>query len=514
MLTGTFLQSCAEKYGDKTAVAAGGQSLNYDELNHLANRFASALRSLGIQPGQYVGIFLRNIIEYPIAYFGIAKAGAVSVHLPLRFAEGEFNHALNKIPLAALIIEASMTGQIAWARRFVEPARLICVGDPAPDGAARFAALLDAAESPIGVASIDENSAAAILFTSGTTGFPKGAIQPHRGRFVSAQIAQADFNITPDDVLAVASPLYHAAGLYTWFHTGLYAGATAVLLPAWDAEQFMERCGALRITGAFAVPTQLAMLLRHPRFDPARLRSLRLVVFGGAPADPALIAELERSLPAVRFVQNYGQTETGPILSQHPEDRPRAPASIGRPNALAAVALFVARGKPAGAGEAGELATRGAHLMLGYYGDAEASAEFFKYGDGWGATGDLATRDEEGFITLMGRTRDTIISGAVNIYPAELERVARSHPDVADCAAFGVKDALWGELPAIAVMKKDGSALSEEALRAHFEGGDIARFKRPRAIFMVDSLPYTPAGKLLRSELKNRFPALTHKPAT
>ena len=355
---------------------------------------------------------------------------------------------------------------------------------------------------------MDENGAAAILFTSGTTGYPKGAIQPHHGRFLSAQAALEDFGVTASDVLAVASPLYHAAGLCAWFQTGVLAGAAAVLLPAWDPEQFMDACAAHAITGAFAVPTQLAMLLRHPGFDRARLETLRLVVYGGAAADPALIAELERALPQVRFVQNYGQTETGPLFSQYPEDRRANPAAIGRPNKLIEVEVFAAQGRPAAVGEIGEIATRGLHVTQGYYDDADATREFFKSGDAWGWTGDLAVRDALGYLTLVGRTKDTIISGAVNIYPSELERVAAAHPDIADCAAFGLKDEVWGELPAIAVVRRPGATLSEAGVQALFEGGEIARYKRPRAVFFVESLPYTPAGKLLRGDLKKRFPAV------
>lgn len=494
--------AAARRLGAKAAVIAGDRGIGFDELDDLANRFANALAGIGVAPGDRIGIFLRNIAEYPIAYFGIAKAGAVSVHIPLRFVEADFDYALRRVPLAALVLEDSMTQQIGWAARHLPSSRIIQVGAKA--AAPSFADLVAGANADAPAIAVAEDSAGLILFTSGTTGYPKGALQPHYGRCLSAQVGIADFGLTDADVLAVASPLYHAAGLLTWFQSGVAAGACAVLLPTWDPATFMEAVQRHRITGAFAVPTQLAMLLRHPGFDASRLRTLRIVVYGGAPSDPRLIEELARALPETRLVQNYGMTESGPLFSQGPEDRRVNPSALGRPNATLEVELFAEPGRPAAIGEPGEIATRGRHLMLGYYGDEQATREFFRSGDGWGWTGDLGVRDENGMITLVGRTRDTIISGALNIYPSELERVAKQHPGVADCAAFGLPDDIWGELPAIAVVSKPGAPMREADLLALFEE-TIARFKRPRQVFFVESLPYTIAGKLRRAELRKQL---------
>ena len=505
---GELPRRAARRLGARTAVIAGDRRIGFDELDDLANRFANALAGIGVAPGDRIGIFLRNIAEYPIAYFGAAKAGAVSVHLPLRFVEGEFDYALRRIPLAALVIERSMTQQIGWARKHLPSSRIIGVGagpgpGPGEEGPS-FGSLVAGARAGAPETVVAEDSAGLILFTSGTTGYPKGALQPHYGRCVSSQVAIADFWLSDSDVIAVASPLYHAAGLLTWFQSGVAAGACAVLLPSWDPATFMEAVERHRITGAFAVPAQLAMLLRHPAFDASRLRTLRIIAYGGAPSDPGLIAELERALPATRLVQNYGMTEIGPLFSQGPEDRRVNPLALGRPNATLEVEVFAEPGRPAATGEPGEIATRGCHVMLGYYGDEQATREFFRSGDGWGWTGDLGVRDENGMITLVGRTKDTIISGAVNIYPSELERAAKQHPRVADCAAFGLPDDVWGELPAIAVVSKPGGPIAEAELLALFEGA-VARFKRPRRIFFVDSLPYTIAGKLQRAVLRKQF---------
>lgn len=509
MLIGELLAQSAARFGDRIALVDGDRAIRYAELDALANRCANGLRRFGIAPGDLVGILAGNSAHYATLYFGIARTSAVSVHLPTRFAPAELDYALKKVPLAALFIDRALQSLVAVASQHLPARSIVLIDETVSPTRPTVGALLAREHDVAPPCHVDADSASAILFTSGTTGYPKGAIQPHRGRIVSSQAALADFSLRCDDVLALASPLYHAAGLYTWFQTGICAGAKIVVMHGWDPQAFIAAVERHRITGAFAVPTQLAMLLHHPAFDAQRLASLRLIVYGGAPGDPTLIAALERALPQVRFVQNYGQTETGPLFSQQPHERERRPDAIGKPNTTIEVALFKAPGEHARPGEVGEIATRGPHVSLGYFDDAAATRELFRSGDGWAWTGDLATADAEGVLALVGRTKDTIIAGGINIYPSELERVAKSHPGVADCAAFGIADATWGELPALAVVAKPQSKLSAGDVAALFESGEaIGRHKRPRAVFFVEALPYTPAGKLLRGELKKRFPEL------
>ncbi len=511
MLIGELLEASARRFGDRVALVDGDRSTTYAELNALANRCAHGLRTLGIAPGDRVGILAGNSEHYATIYFGIAKAAAVSVHLPVRFAAAELDYALKKVPLAALFIDPALQSLVAVASQHLPARRVVFIDEAVSTMRPTLGSVLHGQADVPPPCTIEPHSASAILFTSGTTGFPKGAIQPHHGRWLSSQVSLADFALQPDDVLALASPLYHAAGLYTWFQTGICAGAKIVVMHGWDPQAFIAAVERHRITGAFAVPTQLAMLLKHPAFDAERLASLRLIVYGGAPGDPTLVAALERALPQVRFVQNYGQTETGPLFSQQPHERRVAPESIGRPNTMVEVAVFKAPGTPAAPGEIGELATRGAHVALGYFDDAAATRDLFRSDDGWAWTGDLATADSAGFLSLVGRTKDTIIAGGINIYPSELERVAKTHPGVADCAAFGIADPTWGELPALAVVSRPGVDLSAAELTALFESGEqIGRHKRPRAVYFVDALPYTPAGKLLRVELRRMLATPSH----
>ncbi|MFN0305320.1 MAG: class I adenylate-forming enzyme family protein [Burkholderiales bacterium] len=504
---GDIIAASARQYAERTAIVGYHQGLTFRAVDRLANKFANGLSALGLAPGARVGIIVSNRWEYAIAYFGIAKAGMVSVHISTRYEQGGVEQVLKSVPLEAIIIDDAMRDRIGWANPFLADARIIIAGGRTDGEMRMMTTMLEMSSDSPPEITIDPDSVSAILFTSGTTGRPKASLQTHRGRVQSSEIALWDFSLQADDVIVVASPLSHTTGLYTWFQTGVLAGASTVLLPEWDAGVFVAAVSTLHVTGAFASASQLATLIKHPGFNAQRLSSLRLIVYGGAPANPVMIAAVERTLPHVRLVQNYGQTEVGPLFSQQPADRHLNPAAIGRPNGRVDVELFVRPGRRAAIGEIGEIATRGKHVSPGYFGDDEVTRNLFRGGDDWAWTGDLAIADEQGQLTLIGRTFDTIFAGGVSVYPGELERIVQRHPNVADCAAFGMADPTWGELPAIAVVPKPRTRVSPREVEALFTGAEIGQFNRPRAVFIVESLPYTPAGKLLRSELKKRFPS-------
>jgi acyl-CoA synthetase (AMP-forming)/AMP-acid ligase II len=497
-----ILAVAARREPDKAAVIGGGRVLDFGTLDREANRCANALLALGLGPGARVAIQCANRPEYALAHFGIARAGLACAHLSTRFTTEETRHALAQCEAAAAIVDAahaataiSLRGQLPRLRR------IVVIGG---DGDASFDAFVGGASADAPTAPVSSEAPATITFTGGTTGLPKGAVHTHAARVHWAKVAIHDFRLDRDEVAIVAAPLYHAAGGFIWFLPTLMAGGTCVLMPHWSAAEFVTEVERTRGTGAFMVPAQLRMLLDDPAFDPARLATLRKIVYGAAPSPTELIARAERLLPNCELIQNFGQTETGPLITQKPADRRRNPESLGRPSPHVEVAIFTAPGRRAAPGEVGEIAARGAHVMTGYLGDDAATREFFRDGDGWGFTGDLAVADADGLITLVDRVKDTIIAGGVNIYPAEIERVLARHPDVADCAAFGVPDAKWGELPIAAAVLRKGAAATADAL-AEFCAGHVARHKRPRRIEIVDALPRTAAGKIQRKLLKERF---------
>jgi len=504
VLLGEMLGRAALRFPDRTAVVSGSDAIGFAELDRRACRFANALSSRGIPPRSRIGILCRNSAEYAIAHFGAARAGCISVHLSTRYAPAELRYALRKTDCAALVLDPEFIGHYRAAEEALpsKPLLILSAG-AAPAPAIGFAEFLEGQPATAPSHDVGPSEPACINFTSGTTGDPKGAVASHRGRAISAAVAADDFSLSERDTIVVASPLYHAAGIFTWFQAAVFVGATSVMLPAWDVSALVDVVARHRVTGAFMVPAQLALLLGDPALDRSRLESLRLVVYGGAPARPELIDRAAAALPQVAFVQNYGSTEMGPLFSMLPKERAANPTALGRPNPAIEIALFAAPGRRAAMGEVGEIASRGPHVMLEYYRDPEQTAAFFKLGDGWGWTGDLGRMDEQGFITLAGRSKDTIISGGVNIYPAEIERVLLEHEAVRECAAFGIPDDTWGELPAAEVVLAPGSDIGAEAL-GDFCLSRMARFKRPRLIRIVEALPYTPSGKLDRRQIRER----------
>ena len=499
MATGELLAASARRFSDKPAILSGDDRISYGALDAAANRFAHGLIRAGIAPGDRVAILCGNRPEYAVAYFGIARAGAVSAHLSPRYLPGEIRHTLALVDARAVVVEAPLDGTVASLRDSLPALEtVIVVGDGA------YETFIDGhPETEPGLA-VDPGSPGSITFTGGTTGLPKAALMTHAGRAHWGRVAINDFGLDADEVGMVAAPLYHAAGGFIWFQPLIMAGASCVFQDHWDVGAFIAAIERHRGTGAFLVPAQISMLLDHPEFDAARLGSLRKIVYGAAPSPPALIARAEAALPHVALIQNFGQTETGPLITIHAEDRRRKPEALGHPSPLVDVAIFTEPGKRAAPGEIGEICARGVHVMGEYLGDEAETAAFFKGGDGWGWTGDLAFADEDGLITMVDRAKDMIISGGVNIYPAEIEKELDAHPEIAECAVFGIADERWGELPAVAVVLTSGAAVGADEL-AGFCEGRIARHKRPRRIELVDALPRSAAGKVLRNELREKF---------
>ncbi len=499
MLTGEILARAAARFPDRRAIIDGARWLDYRTLDRHASRFAHALIGLGLRPGERVAMLCGNRAEYAIAYFGIARAGGVSAHLSPRYTDDEIGHALALVEARLAVVEAPLADRVRAIRH-----RTPTLGDVIVVDEFGFGEFLDAMPEHDPGLALDAGDPASITFTGGTTGLPRGALLTHRARSYWARVAVHDFGLDETDVNMMAAPLYHAAGGFIWFQPTVAAGGTSVMMAHWNAAEFIaevERTGA---TGAFLVPAQIDMLLAEPAFEPDRLRSLKKLIFGAAPAPVALIERAEQALPWVALIQNFGQTETGPLITQTPSDRRREPASLGRALELIEAGVFTAPGVAAGPGEVGEIAAHGVHLMREYVGDADATAAFFRSGDGWGWTGDLATIGSDGLITLVGRATDVIIAGGVNIHPAEIERVLSEHPGIGDCAAFGVADPRWGELPSAAVVAADGASIDAEEIIA-FCAARLARHKRPRRVEVVDALPRSGAGKILRVVLQQRF---------
>jgi len=488
MTIGATLATAAAAYPQKTAFAMGKRSFSFSEADDLANRFANALIDAGIEPGSNVAVIGQNSLEYAIAYFGIARAGAASLHLSTRLTVDEILHCLDAGKATFAVCDPSVGNIQVTNRLSFDPEEFATRCDEMSNS------------DPMREAPLDTPSSAS--YTGGTTGFPKGGMHSARSRLTWATIALEFFDLGPDEVMALAAPMGHAAGGFIWFQPGVCAAATQVILPHWDVPAFMDAAERHDVTSTFLVPAQIRMLIDHPEFDPGRLASLRKIVYGGAPSPEGLIEEADARLPDCEFIQNYGMTEIGPLVTLYKKDRDKYPAAIGRPTERMECEIFLESGAPASIGEVGELCFRGNTLMQEYLGDPEQTAAFFRNGDGWGWTGDLAVRNEDDIISLVGRSKDMIISGGLNVYPEEIERILADLPAVQDCAVFGLPDDTFGELPAAVIVAADGT--TAEDIEAACEGL-IARHKRPRRIRLVAEIPKSPAGKVLRTVLREKY---------
>ena len=493
-VTGDILRRSAARSPERASIVFDGKNVSYAELDRMTQQCAHALAER-LPPGAKIGFMLRNSPAYAIGFYGAARSGCVSVHVSPRYTPSELAYVCRQTGVETWIVDAKTrpTAEATFHELGVVPDLI---------DASSFDAFLDGhPETPV-ARTIRPEDLFCIQYTSGTTGHPKGVVLSHRSRILSAIAAVEDIPLHAEDILAVTTPLCHAAGIFTWFQPALLAGATSIFLRGWSPKELSTQVAAHGITGAFMVPTQIAMLLDEGDFK--GLDGLRKIVYGGAATSQKLLERAEAALPHVTFVQALGSTETGHLLCQTPEERRKNPQAVGKPGPRIEHCLFTEKGEVASPGEVGELAVRGAVLMEGYLDAPEETRAYFKSDDGWGFTGDLALADDEGILTLVGRTKERILSGGTNIYPAELEGMLSEHPDVLECAVFAVPDKKWGELPAAAVVRRDGASVTEGEL-LDFAGERTARFKRVRYIFFVDELPKTGSGKVKRNLLKKNY---------
>jgi acyl-CoA synthetase (AMP-forming)/AMP-acid ligase II len=507
-VTGDVLARTAARLPGKTALICHDEQLSYREMDAGANRAANALLALGLKKGAKVAIMARNVPAYALIYYGAARSGHVLVHTSTRYIADELAYVLNKSDSEALIVEAPFA-DIAQAAILKCPAvkHLIVIDDitgecKTPPDLTTFPDLVDQAPDSSPDVEIAGSDMFGITFTGGTTGFPKGAAVDHRARLISSFVGADEQNVLETDIAAITTPLFHTAGLFVWYQPVVLRGGTAVLIPKWSAAAFLEAVRTHHITAAFLVPTQIVMLLNDPAFDEQVFARLKKIAYGGSAMPPALLAELIERFPDLELANNYGQTESCPLSMFRADLAPDRVATLGKAPRGIDVAILSPEGHVLPPGEVGEIASRGAHNMLGYYNDPEQTEAWFK--GGWGCTGDLGVMDEDGYISLVDRSKDMVISGGENIYPREIENVLHEHPAVAECAVFGVPDDTWGEVIAAHICLRHGHQAGDAELLA-FCQTNLARFKLPKIIKIVDDLPKTAIGKIQKNVLKDLY---------
>jgi len=496
---GQFLTKRALLSPNREGLVCEQARLTFAQLNRRANRLAQAMRKLGVKHGDMVAMLALNEVEYYDMLFGLGKIGATLVPVNYRLAGPEMAFILQDCGAKVFVFGKEYIEIVNSFRKDIPAKQLLVLGDTVPEWAQSYNRLTAAAseEEPEIVGGDDDTLT--ILYTSGTTGRPKGAMLTHANYFWTSTTMKATLGDTGDTFL-VALPLFHIGAL-AGPPMFVHQGQRAVLLRSFDAKRFLELIQEEKVTGFGSVPQLLMFLKLVPGFDKSMFKSVKIILVYAAPVPVPLIQEYAEV--GIEIRQLYGLTEcTGPATVIDSENAIRKVGSCGLPFFHTELRLVRDDGRDCGVNEPGEVIMKADNVMKGYLKRPEATVEAIV--DGWLHTGDIATQDEEGFLYIMDRKKDMIISGGENIYPAEIESVIMGHPQVADVGVIGFADAKWGEAVKAVVVKKPGAALTEAEL-IQWCRDKIGKFKLPRQVVFADAIPRTPTGKILKRELRAKY---------
>jgi acyl-CoA synthetase (AMP-forming)/AMP-acid ligase II len=490
----------ARRRPDKPALLFADAVVTYRAFDRRSNALANALVSAGIETGDRVAILAENSVEYAIATQAVAKAGAILLPLNFRLAPAELAYILGNAEPALVFVEAGHAAALDEAIRIAGITTRVVRLDVSDGG---FEGMAAGASENAPTRPVDPQSAAIMMYTSGTTGFPKGVLYSHSNYFSLFDGLMVEGDFTPNDVVHLALPLFHNAGLNGALNTTLYAGGTTVIHRGnFDAPVVLTQIARHGVTVGLWVPTNLAILLDHPDFAKHDVSSLKKIFYGGMAIRTDLRERAEAAF-AADFYQVYGSTECGNITVQGPQDHRDRPGVTGREFYNVEMRVVDDESREVGVGEVGEVHLRASDCgMMGYWRNDEATAKAMR--DGWIHSGDLARVEEGGFITVVDRKKDMIISGGENVYPAEVEAVLHRHPQVAEAAVFGIPDAKYGETVCAAVVARPGSGLTADDIDAWCLQ-NLARYKRPRKVDFHQKLPRNVAGKVTKQPLRQPY---------
>jgi long-chain acyl-CoA synthetase len=491
------------------ATVFGDRRLSYAELHGNVCRTVAALRAAGIGAGDRVGYFALNDDRYVELLLACFRVGAVLVAINWRLVPREVAYILQDAGIRLLVTEGQFLPIVDAARAGTGIARIILLDGP-HEGGPDFAAWRDGHAPDEASHDVRSHDVAVQMYTSGTTGFPKGALITHRnilGTVEKTALVGERWGETDEgDHLLVSMPMFHISGTGYLLHA-LVPGATAVILPRPDVGDIATAIAQHRIKRVFAVPAVLNMILDHPAAADADFGSVEALLYGASPIPLDVLRRSMRKFPNAAFVQCYGATETtGTVVYLAPDDHhldgtPRM-LSCGRPYPGNEVRIVGEDGATLPARAVGEIAIRSVSVMAGYHNKPEATDKAIR--DGWYLTGDAGYLDEDGYLYIFDRVKDMIVSGAENVYPAEVENALHEHPGVRDCAVIGVPDARWGEAVKAVVVRAPGAAVSADELIA-FARERIAGYKVPKSVDFIDELPRNASGKILKRELRKPY---------
>ncbi|MGW1298042.1 long-chain-fatty-acid--CoA ligase [Streptomyces sp. NPDC002533] len=489
-----FLVETAQRQPDHPALRLGQRVITYAELDEYSARAAALLRSEGVEPGDRVALMLPNVPEFVVLYYGVLRAGAVVVPMNplLKARETEFH-----------LTDSGAVRLFEWHHAPGEGAKgAAAAGVPHtavdPTG---FAAELAGHEPLPGVAEADGEDMAVLLYTSGTTGRPKGAVLSHAGLRHNTEVNGVQIQrMTPDDIVVGCLPLFHIFGQICTMSATVRSGASLVMIPRFSPGAVLDAIAGERATVFEGVPTMYAALLQHPSV--ADVSTLRMCISGGASLPVEVLHGFEQRF-GCSVLEGFGMSETSPVVTFNHPDRPRKAGSIGTPIRDVQVRLLDDRGQDVAPGEIGELAVRGPNVMKGYWNRPEETAAAIP--DGWLRTGDLARADDDGYFYIVDRKKDMIIRGGYNVYPREIEEVLHEHPAVALAAVVPIPHPDLGEEVAAAVVLRPSSQVTPGELQDYVKRR-VAAYKYPRHVWLAEKLPLGSSGKILKREIT--LPAL------
>lgn len=495
----------ARQHPQQVVLRHEGRDTTYAQLDRRANVVANALLRDGLQPGQRVCVLDKSHDAFFEVLFGIAKAGGVYTPVNWRLAAPEVAFVVNDAEAPFLFSGDAFADTVAAIEPELTGTRKIITWGSPRGSWSTYDRFLEHAEASDPYADGDESETAWQLYTSGTTGHPKGAELTHANLAETILLACSGFGgVRPGDVGLVCMPLYHIGGS-GYALSLLFAGATLIVTREANPAEILELIPRYRIQFAFFVPALLNFLLQHPRAPETDFSSLRTILYGASPIPEDLLKNCLRTF-GCDFVQAYGLTETtGAVVLLPPWDHvPGSPRlrACGLPTFGCEVKIVDDKGNPCAPNQVGEILMRGPAIMKGYWKRPEATAQAIR--DGWFSSGDAGYLDADGYLYIHDRVKDMIVSGGENVYPAEVESVLFGHPAVADAAVIGVPDERWGETVKAVIVCKPGSAVTEAEL-IEFCHGKLAGYKRPRSVDFVDALPRNPTGKILKRELRTKY---------
>ncbi|MFC1966667.1 long-chain-fatty-acid--CoA ligase [Chloroflexota bacterium] len=515
MNTAEFLIISTAICPEKDAIVFEEKRYTFSQLNERVNRLGNALSNLGVQKGDRVAMLQVNTNQCVEVYFAVAKIGAIYVPLNFRARGNELVYMLNSSESSTVFMGERYVDLVNSIKPELNSVKNFISLDSPHEGMLYYEDMIASSPADEIFTEIDDNDTTILMYTAGTTGFPKGVMLPNNSFsvYVLENVTPADPTSKEGNILTV--PMYHVAGIQAMM-AAIYGGRTLVMERQFEPKEWMGLVQAEKVSRAMMVPTMLKQLMGHPDFSKHDLSSLKVITYGAAPMPLEVIKRAVELFPGVGFINAFGQTETAStITTLGPEDHDitgteeekekklKRLSSIGKPMSDVEMKIVDEEDKELPQGEVGEIVARGPRVMSGYWKDQEKTEKTIDK-DGWVHTGDMGYMDEDGYFFLAGRATDMIIRAGENISPEEVEGVMYSHPKIEECAIIGIPDEEWGEVPMCVVVLKKGQAATHEELMEYCRA-NLASFKRPRSVVFVDELPRNPMGKVLKRVLREQY---------